>query len=164
MESIFDLVWISSREHLQQFQEIRDATPWYLALFGGRYQVPEGFPFMQIGARKFPLVYISSGALTIATNLTTFAARSSSMALGQTRHNVNASFGFSIHIAQHPTFRRYRAPGSRSYFSIDWIELSLPERTCLLCAGASGPGMSAVNEGTDSLFSTLSSWANGHSS
>jgi len=27
MESIFDLVWLSSREHLQQFQEVRAANP-----------------------------------------------------------------------------------------------------------------------------------------
>ena len=164
MESIFDLVWLSSREHLQQFQEIRDATPWYRALFGGSYRIPQGFPFIQIGARKYPLVYISSGSLTIAYNLITFDAGSSSTALGQTRHNLNASIGFSIEIALHPTFRRFRAPGSRSYFSIDWIELSLPERTFLLCAGASGPGMSGVHDGTDALFTALSNWANGHAS
>jgi len=163
MESIFELVWLSSREHLRQFQEIRDATPWYRALLGGSYRVPQGFPFIQIGARRFPLVFISGGTLTIAKNLITFAAGSSSTAFGQTPHNVNASLGFSIDIALHPTFRRFRAPGTRSYFSIDWIELSLPERTFLLCAGASGPGMSGVNEGTDSLFTALSSWASGHS-
>jgi hypothetical protein len=164
MEATFELVWFSSREHLQQFLEIRDSNPWYRALFGGSYRLPEGFPFLQIGAQRFPLVYISSGTLTIAKNCITFAAGNSRTALGQTRHNINASNGFSIDIALHPTFGRFRAPGSRSYYSIDWIELSLPERTFLLCAGASGPGMSGVNDGTDSLFTALSSWANGHSS
>jgi len=124
MESIFDLVWLSSREHLQQFQEVRAATPWYRALFGGSYRIPQGFPFIQIDARKYLLVYISSGSLTIAKNLITFDPASPSTALGQTRHNLNASIGFSIEIALHPTFRRFSAPGSRSYFSIDWVELS----------------------------------------
>jgi hypothetical protein len=163
MESIFDLVWLSSHEHLQQFQEIRAATPWYRAIFGGTYRIPQGFPFIQIGARKYPLVYISRGSLTIAKNLITFDPGSPSAALGQIRHNLNASIGLSIEIALLPTFRRFRAPGSRSYFSIDWIELSLPERTILLCAGASGPGMSGVNDGTDILFTALRNWANGHS-
>jgi hypothetical protein len=80
------------------------------------------------------------------------------------RHNVNESIDLSTNIAPHPTFRRFGAPGSRSHLSIEWIELSLPERTFLLCAGASGPGMRGVNDGTDSLLTALTSWANEHSS
>jgi hypothetical protein len=161
MEPTFDLIWLSTREHLERFQEIREATPWYRVLLGGSYDVPQDFPFIEIGRQKFPLVYCSSGALTIAANLLTYSAQNpSDTGLGRRRHNIDASFAFSVDIAWHPTLGRFRARGSPSYFSINWIELFLPERSLLLCAGARGPGMSRVNRRTDSLFGAMTNWAN----
>jgi hypothetical protein len=157
MESTFDLIWLSTREHLEHFQEIREATPWYRVFLGGGYDVPQDFPFIEIGRQRFPLVYSSSGALTIAEQLITYSARNpSNTGLGRRRHTIDASLAFSVDIAQHPTLGRFRARGSPSYFSINWIELFLPERSLLLCAGARGPGMSRVNRRTDSLFGTIS--------
>jgi hypothetical protein len=34
MESTFGLIWLSTREHLERFQEIREATPWYRVFLG----------------------------------------------------------------------------------------------------------------------------------
>jgi hypothetical protein len=162
MEPPFDPIWISCHEHLERFQEIRDATPWYRVIFGGSYHLPQDFPCIEIGAQRFPLVYLSSGALTVAKNLVTYAAHSPpSTNLGQRRHNINVSLVFSIDSAQRPSLRRFRARASPSYFSINWIELTVPERSLLLCAGGSGPGMGRVNRRTDSLFSALGVWANG---
>jgi hypothetical protein len=158
MDSDFDSVWVSSREHLERFQDIRKATPWYRALLGGSYRIPPDFPSMQIGSQSYPLVYFSSGHLKLATNNIKYEPRPSGAGLGQTRHNVNSSIEFSIDIAQHPTFERFRAGGSSSYFSINWIKLSLPKRSLLICAGAPGPGMSGTNERTEALYSALTNW------
>jgi hypothetical protein len=160
LESPFDPVWISSHEHLERFQQIRDATPWYRVLFGGTYKPPPDFPSTDIGTQKFPLVYFSSGALTITKNLVTYAARSyPSTGLGKPKRNLNTSLAFSINKAERPTFLRFRAALSPSYFSINWIELTLPGNSLLLCAGGSGPGMGRVQRRTNTLFNALVAWA-----
>jgi hypothetical protein len=160
MEPLFDPVWISSREHLERYQQIRDATPWYRVFLGGTYNVPTDFPSIEIGTRRFPLVYFSSGALTIAKNSVTYAARSySSTGLDKQRRNLKTSLAFSIDNAERPTLLRFRARVSPFYFSINWIELTLPGRSLLLCAGGSGPGMGRVQRRTNVLFSTLVAWA-----
>jgi hypothetical protein len=92
------------------------------------------------GTQKYPLVYLSSGALTITKNLIMYAARSyPSTGLGKPKRNLNTSLEFSINNAERPTFLRFRAALSPSYFSINWIELTLPGHSLLLCAGGSGP-------------------------
>ena len=89
MQSPFDPVWISSREHLERFQQIRVATPWYRVFLGGNFDVPPDFSSIEIGTRRFPLVYFSSGALTIAKLLVTYAVRScSSSGLDKQRRNL----------------------------------------------------------------------------
>jgi hypothetical protein len=158
MDTDFDSVWLSSREHLERFHAIREATPWYRALLGGRYRIPPEFPSIQIGSQNYPLVYFSSGDLTIRNNIIAYEPRPSGAGLVHNRNNINSSIAFSIDIAQHPRFERFRARGSSSYFSITWIELSLPTRSFLLCAGAPGPGMSGVNERTDALYKAINSW------
>jgi hypothetical protein len=160
IEPVFDPVWVSSREHLERFQQIRDATPWYRVFLGGNYDVPPDFPSIEIGNRRFPVVYISSGALTIAENLVTYAARSySSTGLDKQRRNLKTSLAFSIDSAERPTMLRFRAGVLPSYFSINWIELTLPGRSFLLCAGGSGPGMGRVQRRTNTLFNALVAWA-----
>jgi len=149
MEPLFDPVWISNREHLERFHEIRSATPWYRVLLGGTYTLPLDFPYMEIGARKFPLVYFSSGKLIIEKNLVTYAAHTgSSTLLGNPRRNLNTSLAFSIDSAEPPTMRRFRARMSPFYFSINWIELTLPGRALLLRVAGSGPGMGRKQERT----------------
>ena len=163
LESPFDPVWISSREHLERFQQIRDATPWYRAILGGTDNLPPDFPSAEIGTRNIPIVYFSSGALTIAKNFVTYAARSyPSTVLGKPRRNLKMSLAFSIDKAERPTFLRFRI--SPSYFSINWIELTLPGRCLLLCAGGSGPGMGRVKQRTNMLFNALVAWAGKQSS
>lgn len=160
LESPFDPVWISSREHLERFQQIRDATPWYRVLLGGTYKPPADFPSTDIGTQKFLLVYFSSGALTITKNLVTYAARSyRSTGLGKPKRNLNTSLAFSIDKAERPTFLRFRASLTPSYFSINWIELTLRDRSLLLCAGGSGPGMGRVQRRTNMIFNALVAWA-----
>jgi len=159
-EPPFDPVWISSREHMERFQQIRNATPWYRVLLGGTYKPPPAFPSMDIGTQKFPLVYFSSGALTITKNLVMYAARSiPSTGLSNPKRNLKTSLAFSIDKAERPTFFRFRASLSPSYFSINWIELTLPGRSLLLCAGGSGPGMGRVQRRTNTLFNALVAWA-----
>lgn len=159
-EPLFDPVWITSRDHLDHYQQIRDATPWYWVFFGGKYDVPADFPSIEIGSRRFPLVYFSSGAVTIAKNLVTYAARSySSSGVDKQRRNLKTSLTFSMDNAERPKLRRFRAGGSPSYYSINWIELTLPGRSLLLCAGGSGPGMGRVRRRTDMLFNSLLAWA-----
>jgi hypothetical protein len=159
-ESPFDPAWISSREHLERFQQIRNATPWYRVLLGGTYKPPPDFPSMDIGTQKCPLVYFSSGALTITKNLVMYAARSyPSTGLSTPKRNLETSLAFSIDKAERPRFLRFRASLSPSYFSINWIELTLPERSLLLCAGGSGPGMGRVQRRTNILFNALVAWA-----
>jgi hypothetical protein len=159
-ESPYDPVWISSREHLERFQQIRNATPWYRVLLGGTYKPPADFPSMDIGTQKFPLVYFSSGPLTITKNLVIYAARPyPSTGLSNPKRNLKTSLAFSIDKAERPTFLRFRAALSPSYFSINWIELTLPDRSLLLCAGGSGPGMGRVQRRTNMLFNALVAWA-----
>ena len=120
MESLFDPVWISSREHLERFQQVRDATPWYRALLGGTYNLPPDFPSAEIGTRNIPIVYFSSGALTITKNLVTYAARSyPSTVLGKPRRNLKTSLAFSIDREERPAFLRFRA-------GVDRRQLDLP--------------------------------------
>jgi hypothetical protein len=160
MEPVFDPIWVSSRDHIERFEQIRNATPWYRVFLGGNYELPSGFPSVEIGTRRFPLVYSSSGSLTIAENLVTYAGRSyASSGLDKQRRNLDTSLAFSIDSAERPTLLRFRAGVSPSYFSINWIELTLPGRSLLLCAGGSGPGMGRVQRRTNTLFSALIAWA-----
>jgi hypothetical protein len=165
MERAFDPIWISSCEHLERFQQIRDATPWYRVLLGGTYKPPPDFPSTDIGTQKFPLVYFSSGTLSITENLVTYAARSHpGTGLSNPKRNLNTSLAFSISKAERPTFLRFRAALSPRYFSINWIEYTLSGRSLLFCAGGSGPGMGRVQRRTNTLFNALVIWAGDQSS
>lgn len=160
MEPLFDPVWISNREHLARFQEIRSATPWYRVLLGGTYTLPPDFPYAEIGARKFPLVYFSTGELTIEHNLVAYVARAaSSTGLRSSRRNLNTSLAFSIDSAEPVKIGRFRAAMSPRYFSINWIELVLPDHALLLCVGGPGPQMGRIQERTNQLFSSLAAWS-----
>jgi len=161
-ESLFEPVWVSSHAHLDQFQQIRDPTPWYRYLTGGYYDVPATFPSLTFDAGRIPLVYLSSGALTIGEAVVAYTARSySGTELDRRRRNLDTSLQFSMDRAEHLTLRRFRknAPWL-SYFSINWIEIALPSftRPVLLCAGATGPGMGRLRHETDSLFDALVRW------
>ena len=162
MQLPIDPVWLTSHQHLERFQEIRDKTPWYRVLLGGSYRLPDDFPCIQVNTQRIPLVYWSTGALSVAKNLLTCAAHppSSSRLSGQ-RRNLDTTLAFSIDTALRPKLGRFRARTSPNYFSINWIELAVPERSLLLCAGGRGPGMGRVNRGTDSLFNILDAWASG---
>lgn len=122
--------------------------------------MPSDFPSIEMGTQRVPIVYFSSGALTIAQNLVTYVARvDSGTSAGIMRRNLNTSLAFSIASMERPTLQRFRARESPSYYSINWIELMLPGRSLLLCAGGSGPGMGRIRDGTNILFSALVAWA-----
>jgi hypothetical protein len=157
MESTFDPVWISSRDQLERFRQIRDATPWYRVFFGGSYNPPPGFPYISYGTQRFPIVYFSSGVLTVAKNVVTYAAHPLE-AWGKPNRNLNTSLRFSIGKAERPTFLRYRADISPYYFSIDWIELTIPGRLLLLCGGGAGRGMGRIRKRTNKIFDALTAW------
>lgn len=155
-------VWVSSREHLDKFQRIRDATPWYRILFGGSYAMPAEFPCIAIGSRKTPIVYFSSGVLEISDAGVSYDAQQPRSSVLSTGHaNLNTTLSFSIGDEDRPIFTRFKS--SKSYFSINWIGLGAFGRSTLLCVGGRGPDMSKINEATDSLFGALQFWVDAHS-
>jgi hypothetical protein len=70
----FEPVWITSREHLSHLLQIRETTPWYRLLLGRGYDVPGDFPYLASGNQRVPLVFYSTGELTIHDATANYAA------------------------------------------------------------------------------------------
>ena len=156
-DEAFEPVWITSREHLHHFLQIRETTRWYRLLLGRGYDVPEDFPYFSSGTQRIPLVYYSTGVLTIHGATVSYAAYSH-----QTdRRNLDTSLKFTVNSAEHPTLTRFRLPeAGLSYYSITWVELEARgfNAPVLLCIGGHGPGMGRINRDTDGLYDALAMW------
>jgi hypothetical protein len=158
--STFDPVWVSSREHLAEYDRIRKSTPWY-GLFSSGKSIPSTFPQIDLDIQRTPLVYFSIGVLTLASERALYRAQQNADSdLGRRQRNLDTALSFSVERLDRPTIARHReTAGWLTYFHINWIEVALPThtRSILLCVG--GTTMGRVRRQTDALAAALSTWS-----
>ncbi len=156
----FEPVWVSSRQHLAEYERIRKSTPWY-AFISSKRTVPCSFPQTEIGVQRLPLVLFSSGMLTLAHDHATFRARQSAEGSFAPPHlNLDNALSFTVERAEQPVISRHReTAGWLTYFHINWVEIALATHTqsILVCVGATTMGR--VRRQTDALAAALSTWA-----
>lgn len=166
----FEPVWISSIEHLEQFDELIARTPkWRRSL--GFYRFPDEFPRVDMGRKVFgkpmmvPLIMLSQGQLTIESGTLHFRAMDwSTIAVGRstaTRHCLRTSWEFSLraddiqlvesYVRQSPLLPNFSLPFTRvrSYHR----EAALKD--FLICVGGNGNEMDKIREQSAQLFSEL---------
>ncbi len=67
---LFEPVWISSLNHLAEFETIYHNTSW-LRRLGGAYEIPAGFPYLvllkghSLWERRFPIILFCQGQMRI---------------------------------------------------------------------------------------------------
>lgn len=157
MQKELSSVWISSIDHLNKFSEITARNPMWKVLLALN-KVPSDFPQMQIGARKFPIVFFSSGRLRLFERQMDFKVDLSDLRNSNKYANVVDDFNFEIDYKS-LCIESYQYPKPLiKAFNISWIKISTLNENypfpILLSSG--GTSMSRIKKENESLFEILS--------
>lgn len=117
MVATFEPVWVSSRQHLAEYERIRKSSPWH-AFISSKRTVPASFPQVEIGMQRLPLVLFSSGVLTLASDRATYRAREKAEGGFAPAHiNLDNALSFSVERDARPGVSRHReTAGWLTYF------------------------------------------------
>ena len=123
MTEIFDNIWISSVEHLDEFNAITKSNGWWRSILG-KNKIPSGFPQVTMGARYIPVVFIAKGSLQLFERQIEFHPNRFEPANGKQYRNLNIDFRFelpynSIELSAYSNPK----PFMRA-FNIQWLKLS----------------------------------------
>jgi hypothetical protein len=158
MQKVIPTVWISSIDHLNSFSLLAKKNPWWKLLLALN-KVPNDFPQMKVGVRKYPLVLYSAGTLTLFERELEFRASNTNSANNQIFLNLKDDLYFEIPYSS-LTVTRYTYPKPfLKAFNIPWINLSLSGNNSvdpvLLSFGGNKLNMNQVTKANNEIFEIL---------
>ena len=170
----FQPVWISSPEHLAQFDGIIARTAkWRRSL--GFYQLPAEFPRVDMGRKILgksvvvPLVMVSQGELTIEGDILRYRALDSPMiTVGRTtatRHHLRTDWQWELRAENIRSVEPFERPSPvLTNFSLPFTRVRARHRArhreavlndLLICVGGSGHEMEKLREQSAQLTAQL---------
>jgi hypothetical protein len=155
MTSIFDNIWISSIEHLNEFSTISKSNGWWKTLFG-KNKIPIGFPQVRMGAKYIPVVFLAKGSLQLFERQIEFHPNRFEPDNGKDYKNLNIDFRFEL-LYNTVELSVYTNPNPfMRALNIQWLKLSginngLPD--ILLSAG--GTRMNQIKKENEKLLELL---------
>ena len=158
MQKVIPTVWISSIDHLNSFSLLAKKNPWWKLLLALN-KVPNDFPQMKVGVRKYPLVLYSAGTLTLFERQLEFRATNTNSANNRKLLNLKDDLYFEFSYSS-LTVTRYTHPKPfLKAFNILWINLSVSGNSSidhiLLSIGGNNLNMSQVTKANDEIFEIL---------
>lgn len=158
MQKVIPTVWISSIDHINSFSLLAKRNPWWKLLLALN-KVPNDFPQMKVGVRKYPLVIYSAGTLTLFERQMEFRANNTDSANNRKFINLKEDLYFEIPYTS-LTFTRYIHPKPfLKTFNIPWINLSVSGNSLinhvLLSFGGNNLNIKQVIKANDEIFEIL---------
>jgi hypothetical protein len=123
MTQTFENIWISSVEHLDEFNAITKSNSWLKKIFGNN-KIPPGFPQVRMGAKYIPVVFFAKGSLQLFERQIEFHPNRFEPENGKVYRNLNIDFRFelpykSIEISSYSNPKPFMGA-----FNIQWLKLS----------------------------------------
>ena len=149
-------VWISSKTHHNQFNEIYKNNSWFRRILG-MYKIPINFPYMNISWSKIPIVYNSKCSIKISEKYLELKANNNFGFINNPK-NINTKFNKTIKFVDISNIDRYKNPNPLTKaFNINWISLRFNngdmEEEFLLCAG--GKIMTTISKETNIVYNYI---------
>ncbi len=157
MQTIFLSVWISSINHMDSFSIINQKNPGWKYILGLN-KIPDDFPQVKSGYRKYPVVLFSKGSLEIFERQIDFKSNiidSSDNLKYSNLKNLNFEIDYSsIKIEWY----LHRKPFLKA-FNISWIKLSISNSNLfdhiLISADGTGIGMNQLRKINEEIFEAI---------
>jgi hypothetical protein len=158
MERVYNPIWVSSISHIEEFVKISKKNPlWKSMLFLNK--VPSDFPQLHIGARKYPIVYFSTGELKIFERQIDFKAGIPAQIANSHYKNIDTKLKFEILFEDILTIERYSTPTVfLKYFNIKWVKIILKNNSAddlLISSGGTGLQVKNVMSKNDELYEII---------
>lgn len=166
---IYDPVWVSTVEHLDQFKTITADTSAAIKR-GGRYNVPDDFPQVRIPAffglfyaAPAPLVTFSNGKLDLGEHKLLFKAYPMRIMKNKIS-NLKDDLTFSISADEITSLEHYpfTSPINKA-FNISFVRVYTSHegflRDFLVCVGGQGLAFEKMRRATANLFYDLKTMA-----
>lgn len=152
---VYNGVWVSSIEHLDQFNEIIKRSSWRT----GSFNIPEGFPCISGMVTDVPVLMFAEGDLAIDENYIIFVFNIRNPAL--LLKNLHKGFYFKINKLRITRIERYEFISPMiDYYTFNWIRVHTQNEEFLLYCGGDGPYMEKLQNSTDELYKTLLDFIN----
>ncbi len=167
---LFEPTWISSPEHLAQFEQIYAQAGWIRCALGA-YRLPPGFPHIQmphgiLGRRPVvPIVMFSQGRLKIEAQTIEFEAQNLAAPHGALRMGLRTEWTWAIAARDLISVESYERPAPvLRYYATPFVRVRTrhPDpllRDFLVCVGGYGPSMARVRQQSAELCAALQSLA-----
>jgi hypothetical protein len=155
MTQTFENIWISSVEHLNEFNAITKSNSLWKKIFGNN-KIPPGFPQVSMGTKYIPVVFFAKGSLQLFERQIEFHPDRFEPENGKVYRNLNIDFRFEL---------QYKSIELSSYcnpkpfmraFNIQWLKLSGTNNefpNILLSSG--GSKMSHIKRENEELLELL---------
>lgn len=142
---VFEPAWISSVEHLGAFHKIVGKASLLRRLFG-RYEIPEGFPHVQMSlAMRCPIVMFSAGRLAVAPDRIEFEATAPRGFSGRQYRALHLDLRFALTDDDVLSIEAYQDDAPIRYYTMPFLRVKTIRSgelsDFLVCVGGSGPAM-----------------------
>lgn len=157
MQKTFPIVWISSVEHLDAFSDISKKNPWWKILLGIN-KIPDNFPQVKIGSRKYPIVFYSEGSLNLFERELEFIANPNASVIRGNFFNLMSDLRFEFDFGSVKVDRFKHSKPFMKAFNISWIQLSIKndlQNQILLSVGGSGLNINQITKTNEEIFQFL---------
>jgi hypothetical protein len=143
---------------MNSFSLLAKKNPWWKLLLALN-KVPNEFPQMKVGVRKYPLVIYSAGTLTLFERQLEFRATNTNSANNHKFINLKDDLYFEIPYSSLIVSRYIHPKPFLKAFNIPWINLSVSENSSinhvLLSFGGNNLNKNQVAEANDEIFEIL---------
>jgi hypothetical protein len=155
MTQTFENIWISSVEHLDEFNAIAKSNGRWKTIFGNN-KIPPGFPQVILGTKHIPVVFFAKGSLQLFERQIEFHPNRFEPENGKVYRNLNIDFRFELQYKSIEISSYLNPKPFMRTFNIQWLKLSgtnseLPN--ILLSSG--GTRMNHIKRENEELFKLL---------
>ena len=153
-------IWISSEEHLNQFNEII-ASSKLSENKTGKYNLPKDFPRVNLCYYiGIPIVYFANGELILKEDSIEYSPIKAGFGFLKSYSNVRNEIYFKLNYSNIKSIDWYQHQNSFSpQYNIKWIRIECVEEilngSFLLCVGGMGPSMQGIIKNTEELYNFL---------